>query len=566
MYANSRMAEIVANKGRATAFLRVNRPVEYPLDLNGILPPITRTLGMINVADSQLALARDKIKYVQFWFLKMTPIDDVAFNRLLEGNINEAISIWKVQDNLSSMQNRMLCFLIREDLAQGIALAEQLYVKFGNEYCEKIDSATTLRLSRLDLVHQFAKSLGEEFGMISLARYVVNREWKEFVCGQAVIPILGEIQKKIREAKGVNHQDADARMKAAQDLIINTKEPFTQLKTLLMSEDPQFQMKADELGLEILQCGIDYFNHSDDANAAREVMWILKYASSIVVGAVAKQRCEENVKILQTIIDKLPPKEVMAEYKAVKTELAEFVNSSCKISDAVTLLNNTKPHLQSIKRKLGATNAYYLKLSTQIVGNALHNIVEEVNAVQYEFASSSLDKIKSTVQEAWEATTIMDDFDLEPSYRPHYNENRNTLKSIKRNLNIPTSKPSNKPECIEEDYEYGETLWELIKSPKSSKWEAATIMTVLGGLVGYLIYYNNPEMIAVDEKLSYILRGMGIGAVSWLCIFVDNDDKHVDTSIFGNGGCIGVLLLIGLFIFYWLYKIIRLAIDGIKGV
>jgi hypothetical protein len=112
--------------------------------------------------------------------------------------------------------------------------------------------------------------------------------------------------------------------------------------------------------------------------------------------------------------------------------------------------------LQSIKQKLGSTNAYYLKLSTQIVGNALHNIVEEVNAVQNDpqiafrlqlglgLDPTSMDKIKSAVREAWKATTIMDDFDLESDFKFHYNENRNTLKSMCNQMGISTyvSRPS----------------------------------------------------------------------------------------------------------------------------
>ncbi len=185
-------------------------------------------------------------------------------------------------------------------------------------------------------------------------------------------------------------------------------------------------------------------------------MKMQKYSLSVVVGTLAKQRCEENIRILQGIIDNLPPKEVMTEGKAIKAELSKFVRLPDKISYAVNLLNNTKPHLQSIKQKLGANNAYYLKLSTQIVGNALHNIVEEVNAVQNDpqiafrlqlgigLDPTSMDKIKSAVREAWKATTIMDDFDLESDFRSHYNENRNTLKSMCNQMGISTyvSRPS----------------------------------------------------------------------------------------------------------------------------
>ena len=439
VFANSPKKDIVANKGKATAFLKVGRPVQYPLDLEGILPPLTRSIDLFNEAESHLAIAKEQIQYAQFWFLKMAQLDEIAFNHLYAGNIDQAISIWSKQDNLSSLQNKMICYLIKGSLPGAISIAQLLYNSFGDCYIEKIDSSCTLKLTGAELRNLFIKSLGEGIGMTNLLSAATDAEWKDYISSQTIAPLI-----------------AKARIDAARKLVTSTKESFTQLKGILKANDPQFVMIADKLGLEILQCGIDYFNNSEDDEVPHTAMKMQKYAQSIVVGTLAKQRCEENVKILQKIIDELPPKEVMAEDRAIKAELSKFVRLPDKISYAVILLNNTKPHLQSIKQKLGSTNAYYLKLSTQIVGNALHNIVEEVNAVQNDpqiafrlqlglgLDPTSMDTIKSAVREAWKATTIMDDFDLESDFKSHYNENRNTLKSMCNQMGISTyvSRPS----------------------------------------------------------------------------------------------------------------------------
>jgi hypothetical protein len=218
--------------------------------------------------------------------------------------------------------------------------------------------------------------------------------------------------------------------------------------------------------LEILQCGIDYYNNSEEDDAPFEAMKLQKHALSVVVGQLAKQRCEENVKILQKNIDDLPPKEVIAEDRAIKKELAKFVKLPDKISYALTLLNGTKEYLQSIKQKLGSTNEYYLKISTQVVGNALHNVIEEVNEAQRPLARlgellGKMDPmmrslflsgdddiaskfreierhVKATLREAWKATMLMDSFDMDDSFKSRYRENRNTLKSLCDNMDIPT--------------------------------------------------------------------------------------------------------------------------------
>jgi hypothetical protein len=456
VFANSPKRDIVANKGKATAFLKVNRPVEYSLDLKGLLPSLSRTLDMMNDAEAHLAIAKEQIKYAQFWFMKATPIDDIAFNHLIAGNIDDAKEMWSKQESVSSLQNKIVCYLIENKPWLAIKTAEKLYDKFGDIYIDKIEANSTLKMSGTELLHLFIDSLGEEISMQKLLGYEMGADTKAYISSQTVEPLINKISSEVEKTKKVDHKDSKARIDAARKLVVSTKEPFTQLKSILPSSDSQFQMIADKLGLEILQCGIDYFNNSEDDDAPHTTMKMQKYAQSIVVGTLAKQRCEENVNILQKIINELPPKEVMTEDRAIKAELSKFVRLPDKISYAVTLLNNTKSHLQSIKNKLGATNSYYLKISTQIVSNALHNVVEEVNAVQSDpqisvrlqlglgLDSTSLSKIKDAFREAWKATTIMDGFDLEPKFKSNYDKNRSTLKSMCEDLGVSTyvSRPS----------------------------------------------------------------------------------------------------------------------------
>lgn len=445
VYANAAKKDIVANKGKATAFLNVNKPVEYPLDLKGILPAPNRTLDLMNEAEAHLAIAKEQIKYAQFWFLqKMSPLDDIAFNHLLAGNMAGAIGIWSKQETLSSLQNKLVCYLIDSKLELAIKTAEKLYNRYGNDYISKVDANCTLQMTTTDLLHQFVDSLGEEIGMQKLLSFDLEAETKAYISGQAIGPLINKISSEVDKTKKVDHKDPKARIEAARKLVANTKEAFSQLKSILPATDSQYQMIADKLGLEILQCGIDHFLglKDEDDDAPYTAMKMLKHARTIVVGSLAIGRCDDQIKELQKYIENLPPKEVMTEDRVIKAELAKYVRLPDKISHAVNLLNNTKPHLQSIKLKLGATNAYYLKLSTQIVGNALHNIVEEVNAVQnnpqiatrLQFGqgldSESFYRIKGVLRNAWKSISVMDSFDMETKFKKEYERNRLVLKSL----------------------------------------------------------------------------------------------------------------------------------------
>ena len=583
VYANSRRQEIIANKGKATAFLKVGKVVKYPLDLKGILPPIVRSVEILSEAESHLSLAKEQLKYVQFWFLKMTPLDDVAFNHLIAGNITGAEEIWSKQDSLSSLQNKIVCYLIEDNPQAAVIAAEMLYEKYGDTYINKVDVYCTLQMPGSELLHLFLDSLGEEIGYSMLIGLVSGEDAKFYIKSKTIGPLISKISSEVERTKKVDHNDAKARIEAARNLVTNTREPFAQLKSILPSTDSQFQMIADKLGLEMLQCGIDYYNNSDDDDAPQTAMKIQKYAQSIVIGKLAKQRCEENVKTLEKIIEELPPKEVVGDNNAILNRITSYSKSPKNISNAIMLLNDTKQYLQNIKNELGAKDPFYLKLSTIVVSQALHGVVVEVNESQkpieeniglltYELPSYFLtpeqkqkmvNRIKNAVSNAWYAIVAMDQFDLENSFKQHYYQNRKAIKSMCEQFGIQTSW---EPLPIGRFAEYG-GFWSYIKSAKSSRWQAALLVTIIGGIIGFLIYYNNPSIYDVDEKFKCIAWGTGIGAIAWFCILVDNDNKSGDWGdLAARGGCYGVILFLGLFLFYWVYKIIRLSIDGIKRI
>lgn len=104
VYANSPTKERVANEGKLKAFLKVGKQVAFPLDLSNFLPPIVRTIDTPTKAESKLTLPSDQIKYAQFWFLNVSPVDKIAFRHLEKGDMDNAIATWAKTTNASSLQ------------------------------------------------------------------------------------------------------------------------------------------------------------------------------------------------------------------------------------------------------------------------------------------------------------------------------------------------------------------------------------------------------------------------------------------------------------------------------
>lgn len=462
VFSNSPKKEIVSNKGRINAFLKVGKNVEFSLDLNTFLPPLQRTSESVLQSEAQISLVKDQIKYTLFWFINATPIDKIAFNYLQAGDINSAIDIWNKKDLFSSLQNILVCSLIRNDWKKAFFCANRLFREYTKDFINLMDSQ--LSITPIELIHLFIDTLFEEQA-IDHKQFTncitSDTNWSNYIKDKLVQPLISSITTEIEKANTVKRDDYKARYLAGHALKKNTAIALSDLKRLVLATDMRYQMLVDKLGLEILYCGIDYFNRSEEPDAAKKTMFLQKYALGIVVSKTAKDKCQENVDILQKVIDELPPAEVFTEDKAIQNELRKFCQLSDKICFAVDLLNNTKPYLQSIKTKLGATNSFYLKLSTQVVGNALHNVIEEVNDILNKMNNnplgsskpliydSYLDKqlrirtmlplLNNILKEAWNATKIMDTFDMESDFKINrYNQNRSTLKNMCDQFGIST--------------------------------------------------------------------------------------------------------------------------------
>jgi len=449
VYSNSTTKEQVANRSRLKASLRVGKAVQFPLDLSYLLPPITRTKEQVEQAEARIALPKDQVRYAQFWFINTTTIDDIACGKLVRGDVEGAIEIWKKKDSASSFQNRIVCALILKRYGEAIDCAERLYSNYVEDFVKIVLGSNATAIPK-NLAHDFLDILCEEIeAKASIFSYIGNDKWKQYVRGKSTQPIIDAIFAAIATAKTARGKGSVARYEAGLKLINDTKALLSRLGQFLLTSDLQYQMVADKLGLEILQCGIDCYNDSEEPDAARKALRLQEYAQTVVVGKMAKDRCKENANVLNKIIAHLPPVEVATEDRAIKEELRKTRLWPKKICHAVTLLNSVMPYLQSIRRKLGAANNYYKELSTTVVACALNNVIEEVNKAQDDdksdfygmqlmsasermaHAKSILHKLQGVLSSAWSAIKIMDTFDMDQEFRERrYNPNRATLKRL----------------------------------------------------------------------------------------------------------------------------------------
>ena len=461
VYSNSPKKDVLSNLNKMKAFLKVGKEVSFPLDLLNYFPSLKRDEVIVSEAQSSIELPIDQLKHSLFWFMKITPVDEIAFNHLFDGNIQQAKEIWHKKECVSSLLNLMTCAAMEQDYTAFALSADCLFQNYASELCSSINETIKLSSNQLtDLLVNLLKDDGEvDLGVLAKVSGT-SSVWQKSFATSTIKPLIDEITLAINEA--TNIKGASANYTAGIKLMNSTKGSLSRLRELLTSDDMQYQMIADKLAQTILQCGINYFNDSNDDDAPQKAMTLQKYAFSIAVGQLAKDRCKENVEILQKIGPEYAiRKEMDSLGKKIKSfntrrtvygadsilarmdTLRDNYNSE-KISSASTFVLNCKPDLNSIKQKLGQENELYLKISSAVASAAINAIVEAVNAEQQKvsihgpYAGMLISRLISL---ATSCMCIIGSLDMDDKCRNYYQSNYTTLSSINSKLN-PKPKPT----------------------------------------------------------------------------------------------------------------------------
>lgn len=444
VFSNSPKKEVLSNLNKMKAFLKVGKSMSFPLDLPTSLPPIERTDVSVSTAQSAIELPVDQLKHTLFWFMKDTQFDEIAFNHLFSGNITQAKDIWSKKESVSSVLNLMACAMIEQDVVSLALNADKLFSNHATEFCQKVNE--TVKLTSDELTQLFVDSISEDstFSISALANVSgTSSTWRNTLSKGLISPIIDLINNSIQVAKQASGPLAN--YNAGVKLMEETKQPLAQLKGLLGASDMQYQMIADKLANAILQCGINYFNDTEEDNAPDKAKILQGYALSISVGQMAKERCKENVNVLNSLGKEYKVRNEMAaiakalkQFQGAPKDTTDIFSIICKtsISSIRTLLNQCTPELDAIKSKLGYTDETYINISSAVASAAINGLVEIINNEQkFAIIDSGREKLKGTVRDAMSLMSQIGNLAMSSKCRSYYNNNMSTLQSINSQLN-----------------------------------------------------------------------------------------------------------------------------------
>lgn len=483
VYANASQKEITANARKIKRFIEVGKNVDFPTDLNFILPSLNRTPEMVDNALAVLTNVQEKFKYSLFWFAKNDDIDGIALDNLQSGDFAKAKEIFEKRDIWSSAFNLSTLAFIERNYDKAVSTITAAI--HGEYYYEELATAVCGEEFEID------EETAAKFVVDSILEDITIPEcralYKENGTSQDDDSYLDElltskytkiINDAISTAKSVSKDDAEASLEAAKKLKETTKSPLEEFAMYIGEDSAEYAMVADRLANQILQSSIDYYNNSLDRYAVFEALDLTKYALSIVKGQVKKDRCQQNLDILKKIAAKVPSREVGDDDDFLSNLISMHRNDSGSIENAWNILDLAAPSIVHIKECLGKLEddsdarermENYLKMvSTAVVNLSLTKLIDAVNNASG--GDSSL------IRSAWDLMLNMDKFPMQDDFkRERYTENRNTLKSIRSHvssfslLGYSTSSVPTTPSRVVDLRTSGE-VWKSCKTIKDCEY------------------------------------------------------------------------------------------------
>jgi hypothetical protein len=470
LYSNSSERELQKQLGIIKRFAEVNKHKTFDSDLE-LLGPFSRSLNDVSLAASKIEQAHNKAHYSLFWFVNANPIDQLALASLKDKNIQKAVSVWQktlkgnvTARNHSSYQNLstlLIAFSVRNGkinvsrLRQGLKLKGQLlesdsladFIEIVGGNSQHIDASAMSAAFADELITNLTAISDIDAGvsphdLISLFSGMsggISKHVSAKFTGEPLSNIENKIEKASAERKA-NPRNANTTGRA---LFRTTRDDLTFLESTLGREDTNYQLTANKLADEILQCSIVYFNSfvdSEDIDPGDEALSIAKYADMIGATGSTQHRIEENLETIQDWVDDKPEreryKEVGADVAAVTKALETFQNKPSTIASCRTLIGSSKAHLSNIEKALGGNDEFYLSIADTVVHNALGRLIQIFNTAQNQAMAGLMEPmaVADAVETIAYAVSMMTPITISLEARRRLRENKEVIDDINGQL------------------------------------------------------------------------------------------------------------------------------------
>ena len=449
---------------KSNRFAEVGKTITCETDYS-FLGDFDRNVDSINLAAKSIEQPLNKALFSTFWFLNENHIDNIAMDSLQKGNFDKAIEIWeKVIGNGEVSDKKFSNLLNLKTLYLGLSIKEAGEKAFNKEYLIK-----GLQLSGKFVNHKEFKSLckkivGDKFSLSiekieDLFLTSILSDIKPFLSNgieiNEIIDAVGtfssdtqfkfsqkfsagessRIEKELEISEDLRNKNPGKAYEFGLDLYKNTIEDIKSLSKIIGTSDVKYEMIANKLALELIQCAIDFFNKKNNSitnTVALKAYEICKYAKSIVAGGQAKVRVDENLKIIKEsseegIDTSNYSKSIILQIEKIcrilekSTKALNNGNDVGALSAAKKLVNDTRDSRIIISKAEGSDDKGYIKICDTIVLISIALVINYINKM------APITGVSSTDLSFLRSLSYLP---MYPSTKTRYQENLNTLNGM----------------------------------------------------------------------------------------------------------------------------------------
>jgi len=411
---NSSQRELERNKGKFSKYIKVGKAPKSEFDFES-LGHFERTEETLQKAFSRLEQNKDKVNYALFWFMNASPFDNTAIDYLKNGQEEKAVEIWqKITQNkevssknfsaLSNLGTYKLLSQDQYDIKKGIEakikLVESDYFKnFVHTVADEtysIDNQKQIEKLVDELLDQFKDQYSSSKTLELFNN--CNGSAQKYLSDKFTEEPIYKIESQIESCKKKRKADKGRTYEFGLKLFTNTKDDLSLLKSLLGTSDLKYKAVADQLANEIMQCGIDYFNESQENDSSENYLEsaqkLTKLADSIAVGKLAKDRAKDNLATLADMKDR-EVNQAIAILNSIKLAYEKAIS---EIDAQVSAMRMTMSYNQSINySKVDKMKANCLNWDkvVEVVSNGIS--INDVEAIQRCSNQSKVSEYKNLV-------------------------------------------------------------------------------------------------------------------------------------------------------------------------
>ncbi len=326
--ANASEKDLQQRKSKIQAFARIGKAIDSDFDFS-FLPAIERSSEQIERAFASIEQAQDKVNHALFWFINATPTDAVALGHLKNGDTLKAHEIWYkiVADanrtitakNFSAFAN-FSTLLACDGISTLPALALKAQLVESEAFTDFVhlvaDQTVTIDTQKqlewlIEQIFIFFKGKPNELLSFFINICCSSTQVQQLVAKRFTQEPIHLVETEVAKAEKGRKDTPRNAYQIGKTLFATTKAPLSELQKILGNNDLNYKRLSDSVAKTLTQCSIDYVNAlQETADPFDQGLELLKWANTLAVNSLTKERIAENKKTLEEIADRARNREI----------------------------------------------------------------------------------------------------------------------------------------------------------------------------------------------------------------------------------------------------------------